>query len=217
MGNSWKGKQNERCLKDIEFSRELYAALARATAAKPRPGIEDRILANLRSAQERNAERWAWRWPLAASLAALIVAATFVAWSPRWRSRVWSNNFSLHAPQNQQTNAPVRPQVSNEAVVAAGHGAIPPRAFSGRRRKVQAVSFRSAKVAATPKLDQFPSPEPLSEQEKMLTVYIAEHHRQAVLLARDHMAQLKQDLAEETEALGIENPTRDEPGQHQDR
>jgi hypothetical protein len=50
-----------------------------------------------------------------------------------------------------------------------------------------------------------------------LTVYIAEHHRQAVLLARDHMAQLKQDLAEETEALGIENPTRDEPGQHQDR
>jgi hypothetical protein len=45
----------------------------------------------------------------------------------------------------------------------------------------------------------FPSPEPLSEQEKMLAAYVAQHYQQAVLIARARMAELKEDLAKETD------------------
>ena len=39
-------------------------------------------------------------------------------------------------------------------------------------------------AAGSPKLDQFPSPQPLSEQEKILTNYVAQYPEHAVLIAR---------------------------------
>jgi hypothetical protein len=39
-------------------------------------------------------------------------------------------------------------------------------------------------VAATPKLDQFPSPRPLSEQEQILMSYVARYPENAALVAQ---------------------------------
>ena len=49
-----------------------------------------------------------------------------------------------------------------------------------------------------PKLDVFPLPQPLSEQEKMLVAYVAQHSQQAALIARARTEELKEDLAMET-------------------
>jgi hypothetical protein len=55
-----------------------------------------------------------------------------------------------------------------------------------------------AAVTAGPKLDVFPSPLPLTEQEKLLAGYIAEEPEHAVLLARAQAEDLRRDEEEET-------------------
>jgi hypothetical protein len=87
----------------------------------------------------------------------------------------------------------------------AGSGSIPPHqtVFPGKR-KPRAVFHPATAAASAPKLDHFPSPQPLSEQERMLTEYVAQHHLQAVLIARARMVELK-DLAEEMEASPTSN------------
>jgi hypothetical protein len=54
---------------------------------------------------------------------------------------------------------------------------------------------------AHPKLDQFPSPQPLSEQEKILASYVQEYPENAVLLARARTEALRKDQLEETQAF----------------
>jgi hypothetical protein len=65
------------------------------------------------------------------------------------------------------------------------------------------VHRRQPKVvmAVNPKLGQFPSPQPLSQQERLLQKYVAEHPEQAVLLARARGEALRQDQLEEMKAF----------------
>ena len=57
---------------------------------------------------------------------------------------------------------------------------------------VTAVAF-----AAEPKLEVFPSPLPLTEQEKLLAGYITEQPEHAILLARAQAEALRRDQEEE--------------------
>ena len=52
-------------------------------------------------------------------------------------------------------------------------------------------------MADNPKLDQFPSPQPLSEQEKILESYVANYPEHAALIARARAEELRRDAAEE--------------------
>jgi hypothetical protein len=52
-------------------------------------------------------------------------------------------------------------------------------------------------VGRTPKLAQFPSPRPLSEQEKILMSYVAQYPQTAALVAQDRAEALERDLEEE--------------------
>jgi hypothetical protein len=56
-------------------------------------------------------------------------------------------------------------------------------------------------MADNPKLGRFPSPQPLSEQERLLQKYVAENPEQAVLLARARDEALRQDQLEEMKAF----------------
>jgi hypothetical protein len=49
----------------------------------------------------------------------------------------------------------------------------------------------------TPKLERFPSPRPLSEQEQMLASYVENHPQTAALVAEVRAKALKRDLDEE--------------------
>jgi hypothetical protein len=52
-------------------------------------------------------------------------------------------------------------------------------------------------VASAPKLDQFPSPQPLNEQENILVSYVAKFQDHAALVARARMESLRQELTDE--------------------
>ena len=175
------------------LDRELDAALAKFTTAEPRTGLEDRILANLRIEQKRATERSWWRWPAVAALAAIIVVTAFLA----WRSQKPPQTV---AAQHQPAATRSEDQTGTQAAAnGEGHSIPHPHAEPGRSFKTHAVRHPPTAVASAPKLDQFPSPQALSEQEKMLADYVAGHHRQAVLIARVRMAELKKDWPEETE------------------
>ena len=64
-------------------------------------------------------------------------------------------------------------------------------------------------IARAPKLEQFPSPQPLSEQEKLLQNYVAENPEQAVLLARARTEALRQDQLEEMNSFPSGDSARD--------
>jgi hypothetical protein len=205
--NPGQDTTNGRDTKANPLDHELDTALAKYAAIEPRQGLEERILANLKSEQERAAHSW-WRWPAVAALAAVIVMALSLA----WRSRHSTENTAAQHPMHSNEHAGT--QVANNA----GSGSIPPH--DAPRKPTPHTVFRPAAVVArAPKLDQFPSPQPLSEQEKMLTEYVAQHHQQAVLVARARMVELKQDLAKEMEeaAATSNRQTSDQSASQEDR
>jgi hypothetical protein len=177
-------------MNNAALDRELGAALAKFTTAEPRAGLEERILANLRIEQKRAAERAWWRWPAVVALAAAIVISVFMA----SRSRTPTQNIAAHNPP-----ATMQPSTHNgmQGANDSEHGSTLPHELSAQRLKPRAFSSPATVPVRSPKLDEFPSPQPLSEQEKMLAEYVAEHHQQAVLIARVRMAELKEDWVEE--------------------
>jgi hypothetical protein len=189
--NDWAGNENRQGLNDADLNRELDTSLAKFATVEPRAGLEERILANLLIERQRAAVHSWWRWPAVAALAAVIVIAVFMAWKPE---KPKQEVATQHAPTATQSTEHGGPQV----LTNSKNSSIRPHQQPGRRPKPNAFD-ESAVVASAPKLDQFPSPQPLSEQERMLTDYVAEHHQQAVLIAQARMVELKQDLAEEME------------------
>jgi hypothetical protein len=171
------------------LDHDLDAALASYAAVEPRAGIEQRILANLRAEQEHASVRSWWRWPamsaisVAVVVAALLLASKFGKPVPRLTAH--------HVPAITLPVAESHTSVNNRP----GDGTVP-----ALRKKPMRMGYRRENEnASAPKLDVFPSPQPLSEQEKMLVAYVAQHRQQAVLIARARMAELKEDLARERE------------------
>lgn len=165
-------KSHEKHPRDAGVDRALDVALAKYAAVEPRAGLEDRILANLRAKQTQAAPRSWWRWGLAGALAALVVVAVAVAWRSSRAAPPVARRPPVEAP------APKQPEPQ---IAAGNHGTTThPR----RRNAVASHSTHSATVAAVPKLDVFPSPQPLTEQEKLLASYVDQFNDEAVVVAR---------------------------------
>jgi len=192
----WCNSEND------ELDRELNAALATYATVEPRAGLEERVLANLRAERTRVPERHWWRWSVAAALAAVAIVAIALAWRlgkpsqfvVKDRPSTTTPVTTKQVPQpsgtqlatNRRGNG-VRPQAPRPAQKTAGHHALP------------------VVMAAQPRLDQFPSPRPLSEQEKILASYVAEYPEHAVLIARARTEALRKDQEEEMRAAGEGN------------
>jgi hypothetical protein len=177
------------------LDRELDAALAKLTTVEPREGLEERILANLTSEQERATARSWWRRPALAALAAAIVVAVFIVRRPERPA----HKIAQHTPATAQTNNHSGTQLANNR----GNRLTRPHTASVRRP----ASSRQATALSAPKLDQFPSPQPLSEQETILARYVTNYPSQAALIARARTEELRRDRAEEMgeTGIGIEN------------
>jgi len=173
------------------LERELDAALAKFTAVEPRAGLEDRVLANLRSQQAHVEGSW-WRWPALAALTVAIVVIVFLAW--KTQSPV----------QKIASNPSATTQIYERAGTQAndgGSGATQLNdAKSKRRLRRRPVSHSARVVTLAPKLDQFPSPQPLSEQERILARYIANFPEQAALVAQARADERSRDAAEEIDS-----------------
>ena len=175
-----------------DLDKAIDAALAKYASVEPRSGLEQRILANL-SAQPHDAGRrvW-WRWGLAAALAVgLLVAA--LAWRAGRSSRPLVTNHPAGV------NAGQKIANRNNAARAPEQRPLIQRSRVQRVRHAQRRSARDVRIVQTtaPKREHFPSPQPLSEQEKLLASYVANDPHNAILIARAQAELEKQDQEEE--------------------
>ena len=189
--------------KQDELDRLLDVALAKYAVAEPRVGLEERVLANLRAEQARVSDHAWWRWSAIAAVAAVVVVVLALS----VRSVKPSHPVAADHPSTP-TQAPKDPGTK---IVSNRHRSRPRLAPLLSTAPTQAVRFSPAEVASArpPKLDQFPSPQPLSEQEKLLRNYVAENPEQAVLLARARTEALRQDQLEEMNSFPSGDPNRD--------
>jgi hypothetical protein len=180
-----------------DLDRTLDAALAKYTSAEPRERLEERILANVREASTRDAQRACWNWGFAALAAFLLIAAALV-W--RWNQPT-QTPVAVHPSVHPSTvkQGPVAPDLAHRD----GNNA-PPRSLPHRTPRHQP---EPEVVAANPKLDVFPSPLPLSEQEKILASYVSQYPKHAALVAEARMDDLRQE-SEERRRIASERDER---------
>lgn len=153
-----------------DLDRVLDATLARYATVEPRAGLEERVLANLRSQAARPA--W-WKWGVATlAFAAVIIVAALVLRPGRSKSQVIVRQPSSSVPSQPQS----QPRVAHR-----DHHPEPPRKHRHENNGIDQA--QQAKVAAAPKLDQFPSRQPLSAEEIALAQYVENFPKEARLVA----------------------------------
>jgi hypothetical protein len=176
--------------KDRLLNEWLNGALKQFGQTEPRPGLENRLLANLRSARERPASRpWQW-WPALLAFTAILTIAVgvFLARSERHNSqapiaRKISAPVDVKGPETTQIkNSPMR--AANQQVSTRVHG----------------HSWHGSVELGGEKKEQFPSPEPLSEQEKILARYVQQFPHEADLAAQAQAEFLQEETIAEQAA-----------------
>jgi hypothetical protein len=199
-----------------ELDRVLDAALAKYAAAQPRQGLEERVLANLRVERARAPYRAWWHWSVMAALTAAVIVALAIGWkSDEWSHPRMANHPSATTPA---------PKEASRIVTNGGGTAhrLRPQNGGAIRRRVVHRSQIEAVIAAnpsSPKLDAFPSPQPLSEQEKILADYVAQYPEHAALIAQARTKALRQDRIDEMRdaAAGNEQNSQHQDSQYEDR
>jgi len=160
-----------------EIDQWLDESLSRYADAEPRPGLESRVLARL--AAEQPAPRTISWWALAfgtAALAGLLLLWLRPAFQPvpapgmRWTAELPPVPLSL-----QHTTSPT-------AAV--------------RSERPRGIRVALAQQGAEAKRECFPSPSPLSEQEKMLARFVENFPRKAALVAQTQTELYQQDQKE---------------------
>ena len=187
---------DDRRKESDQLDRMLDAALTKYALVEPREGLEERILANLHAADKQSAPRTWWHWGFTAALAAVLLIAAAVMW--RWNKPAHPP-LAIDPPTLKQ--APVAPEF------AIGDRNTEPPTRSLRRSKSRRAPERQA-VAAGPKLDVFPSPLPLSEQEKILAAYVAQYPGHAALVAEARMDDLRHEVEERRQIVADEPDNR---------
>jgi hypothetical protein len=177
-----------------QLDHELDAALAKYATAEPRTGLEERILATLRAEREHAVAKAWWRWPaLGVTAAAVIVVALFLV----WRSGKPAHDITAHQPA-------VRADKQTETHIAANDAVNPVRPAEPAVTTTpvrRSIHRPQVAVASEPRLDHFPSPRPLSDEEKLLVRYVQDFPQEAVMIAK-----AQADFERE-----MENPSGDQP------
>jgi hypothetical protein len=201
---------NQRTRGEPKLDRALDAALAKYTAVEPRAGLEERIFAhlhhaNLQAESTRAANRawWRMRWGWTAALAIVVVififAMTLTLRSSKPSQPSVKNIPSITIPGPHETKKQ-EPELANR-----NENPAPPR----RERVRHGVTPQPEAVADAdyPKLDKFPSPRPLSGQEKMLLEYVQQNPEEAAMIAQAQTAFARQqELERNAPQPGDANP-----------
>jgi hypothetical protein len=160
--------------------------------SEPRPDLEDRVLAHI-SIEREGSGAGGWNWRLAlAVLAVGAVAAVGVFMTPKPGS------------------PPVTP-VKETASSKTGSD-IPTPVVTYRKPHLTAKQVRRErspqKAAQTePRLEQFPSPTPLNEQEQLLIRFIRDRPKDAAMVARLQTELRDKEFPSTVEQLpGVEKP-----------
>lgn len=143
--------------------RWLDGALKQYGGAEPRSGLEARILANVRAGDLRIGNPWGLL--TLATVAGLLLAGTVFLLRQRGTTR-------------EITTGPAPTPVQASPLTSV----VPhvPDAVSGpiERKPARRKTASQKKEATVPRLDQFPSPLPLSAQDMPLLLYLRRAHRE---------------------------------------
>jgi hypothetical protein len=146
---------------DLFVDQLLEASLARYRSEEPHPGLVGRILAGVRAKRQKEYRR-TWILALASTAAAMtLIVATVI--------------YLAHRP------SPPPATVANEPLPFSNDGqkaAPPPNAVQTEVRHSVAtlptVRSRRPSLSVQPRPEQFPTPAPLSEEEKLLLAYVSQ-------------------------------------------
>ena len=137
---------------DRELDELIDAALPSYSAAEPRPGFEHRILTNALAEYPRR-RRFAWAWALAVPAAACLLAFLFFA----GRHNSYRSTLEATAtPAPATTTANPRETQARDSFPSPRKGSIPHKL----------PTQPSATREPLPKQDVFPSPSPLTAEER---------------------------------------------------
>jgi hypothetical protein len=194
-------------VKRDELDDKLDVALARYAAVEPRTGLEERMLANMRAERAQVPDHAWWRWGLAVALAATVIVALALTLKSGKQSRPV---VAIHS--SATTEASKEPAIL--VVSGAGGNQHPLHASNSAKKRTTNHIRRETVVAANPKLDRFPSPQPLSEQELALARYVSEFPQEATLIARtqaefeNEIRQKMKEVHSETDDYGSDQQER---------
>lgn len=132
----------------------LEASLKRYRSEEPRAGLENRILANVRGSDHALQPR-RWVWALAASAVVLLVAIVVLRFTSRPAPRTATVSPAVQS---------VTPKVETPKMVA-----VAPPISSVPRRPGQRPQTTTARLRRP---EQFPTPAPMTGQEKLLLLYV---------------------------------------------
>lgn len=165
---------NKRRSEDDAIDLALDAALGKYAAVEPRVGLEQRVLAQLQSESARLSNRSWWQWSAIGASAALLVIVGALAWR--------SNRPMKTVAQHQ--SAPIEAVHSSPVQIAMNDQTHALRPLAVQQTTTpRRHAHQSPTVADAPKLDQFPSPEPLTEEELALVRYVRGFRQDAVIVA----------------------------------
>jgi hypothetical protein len=160
--------------KNKHLDELLDSALLSYSAAEPRPGMETRILASLREAESKEVSRlWNLKWIWAgAALAAAVLLLVFARVSHH--PAAIPGNAVAHRQSFTPSQRPAQQKLS-----------APENVVRHRPPKHAPIQIENAELPLSHRPAVFPSPSPLSEQEKLLLSYYARTPREE-LIAQSH-------------------------------
>jgi hypothetical protein len=187
---------------------DLLIDSALATYADPGPdsGLEDRVLVTLaavRTETSRVRTRWRSRW-VPWAVAVPIAAGLLFLWLSPWRDKP----VPAAGPQEAREGAPtaIAPHVNSSSEVRSG---------SPHRRTVRVIQptapVQTAQTASLPKLDVFPTPQPLTAEERALVMVVT----QTPLPAREALVEAQSLDASPVRIAEIHIPPLKPPDQGQ--
>lgn len=165
--------------KDKQIDKMLDSLLANYSSAEPRPGLETRILANLISATPRDAKSreaargwWSfkWLWAGAAVAAAIIAGVLLLGGHRKEKGPVMVHELPgpAHPEPPQQKPPKIAPEVATKQREHTSHRAVMmPAQNSGLKPGLRPANF--------------PTPSPLSEQERLMLAYLNNTPHQEVI------------------------------------
>ena len=159
--------------------RWLDGAMQQYGSAEPRAGIEQRLLANLSSERDHVRAVHPWWW-MAGAVAVTVLILTGLWTALRIDRSTKLREVAISQPRVPSEKEQGQPKFSVQV--------IKPRKPQQKRR----LPIQEVRIAKEPRLDQFPSPRPLGQEEELLTRYVNEFPKEAVEVAREQMQAQKE-------------------------
>jgi hypothetical protein len=158
--------------KDKRIDEMLDSLLANYSAAEPRPGLETRILANLQGAagNESSAGWWNFKWLWAGVVVAVIIVAAVLI----------SGRHRIAPPTHvivKTSLAVLQPGIQPHAPIARQETA---RLHRHKPSTVPTIPQNTA-LALSERPANFPTPAPLSEQDRLMFMYLENTPHEVVI------------------------------------